>query len=96
MQPMDQLHRRDREAVEEVQKANEAWWTRNTMSYDWDEELGVLRGSVEWFDEIDRRFMSGARLFSSGSSFFGEFIPFEELRGKCVLEIGCGMGLTPS
>lgn len=79
--------------MEHVQKGNEEWWTRNTMSYDWDEQLGLQRGTLEWFAEIDRRFEEGARLFSTGDRAFDRFIPYRDLDGARVLEIGCGMAM---
>jgi 2-polyprenyl-3-methyl-5-hydroxy-6-metoxy-1,4-benzoquinol methylase len=35
----------------------------------------------------------GARLFGRGEEPFDKIIPFEQLKGRDVLEIGCGMGL---
>lgn len=79
-------------APEEVQVGNLAWWTENTMSYDWREGIAAGRFTAAWFDEIDRRLLFGARLFATSQSPFDRVIPFEALKGKRVLEIGCGMG----
>jgi 2-polyprenyl-3-methyl-5-hydroxy-6-metoxy-1,4-benzoquinol methylase len=76
-----------------VQLNNQRWWTTHTMSYDWNDRLTQVQYSKEWFDEIDKRFVNGARLFAHGSQLFDRIIPFSELAGKRVLEIGCGMGL---
>jgi 2-polyprenyl-3-methyl-5-hydroxy-6-metoxy-1,4-benzoquinol methylase len=62
------------------------------MSYDWTERIVTERFSAAWFDEIDRRFIHGARLFATNHVPFDRLIPFESLRGRRVLEIGCGMG----
>jgi 2-polyprenyl-3-methyl-5-hydroxy-6-metoxy-1,4-benzoquinol methylase len=79
--------------IAEVQAGNTAWWTANTMSYDWKDKVSKERFSPAWFDEIDRRFIHGARLFAHGAQPFDQIIPFADLAGKRVLEIGCGMGL---
>jgi len=76
-----------------VQAGNKQWWTSLTMSYDWSRKSKYERFSKEWFDEIDQRFIYGARLFAHDLSPFDRIIPFHELSGKSVLEIGCGMGL---
>jgi 2-polyprenyl-3-methyl-5-hydroxy-6-metoxy-1,4-benzoquinol methylase len=76
-----------------VQFNNQRWWTTHTMSYDWNDRVAEVRYSMEWFNEIDKRFVHGARLFAHGSELFDQIIPFDELAGKQVLEIGCGMGL---
>lgn len=76
-----------------VQQGNRRWWTVNTMSYDWRGEIQHPRFSPAWFDEIDRRFIHSARLFATSRTPFDRIIPIEALRGRRVLEIGCGMGL---
>lgn len=76
-----------------VQRGNEKWWSGNPMAYDWNDRVKLERFSKEWFDEIDRRFIHGARLFAHGKEPFDRIMPFDQLRGKRVLEIGCGMGL---
>lgn len=77
----------------DIQQGNRAWWSRNTMSYDWNDKVSLDRFSGAWFDEIDARFVHAARLFASDKQPFDRIIPFEALAGKRVLEIGCGMGL---
>jgi 2-polyprenyl-3-methyl-5-hydroxy-6-metoxy-1,4-benzoquinol methylase len=81
------------ETTDAVQAGNRAWWTEHTMSYDWNDKVGGEKFSLAWFDEIDRRFVFGARLFAHGDVLFDRIIPFDTLAGKSVLEIGCGMGL---
>ncbi len=80
-------------AAAEAQLGNKSWWTDNTMSYDWKDKVGGEQFSQEWFDEIDRRFIESARHFAHGARPFDKIIPFDELKGKRVLEVGCGMGL---
>lgn len=78
------------------QDLNRSWWETNPMTYEWGGENPHAPGTREWFSEIDRRF------FSSEVSFFAHdpkdqrpfsrFIPYDALRGKKVLEVGCGSG----
>ncbi len=76
-----------------VQEGNKRWWTENTMSYDWGERVPLERYSIEWYDEIDRRFVLDSALYAHENSIFDKIIPFDQLSGKRVLEVGCGMGL---
>lgn len=85
-------HRSDATALESIQEGNARWWTTHTMSYDWGERLNVEQYSLAWFDEIDRRFVRDSRLFAHHDKPFDRLIPFAQLAGKEVLEIGCGMG----
>lgn len=92
-QPDPDRKRRDGQSLNEVQAANRQWWTDNTMSYDWKSKIDAERFSLPWFDELDRRFIFGHRLFAHDARLFGRIIPFDRIRGRRVLEIGCGMGL---
>ena len=76
------------------QTENESWWTRNTMSYDWKRKIPVAPYSMPWFDEIDRRFLFGARLFTGEANPFAGLMGLDGLSGQRVLEIGCGMECT--
>lgn len=63
------------------------------MTYDWRKELSHPEGSVEFFQAIDRRFWEAAWFaHNPGDPPFSKLIPFDELKGKRVLEIGCGAG----
>jgi 2-polyprenyl-3-methyl-5-hydroxy-6-metoxy-1,4-benzoquinol methylase len=75
-----------------TQERNRSWWNRTPMSYDWRQKITLPEGSLEFFDEVDARFCSSSPYYL-GSKPFGQFIPFERLKGKRVLEIGCGLGL---
>jgi len=85
--------RRETVQLDQVQSANQDWWTQHTMSYDWNDRIGGEKFSGSWFDAADQRFIHGARLFAHDKRPFDLIIPFERLAGKRVLEIGCGMGL---
>ena len=88
----DEKRKSDVRDLPAVQESNQKWWTQHTMSYDWNEKLGIEKFTDAWFDEVDRRFVHGARLFAHDHTPFDRVIPFKELNGKRVLEIGCGMG----
>lgn len=83
----------DNQTAQETQRDNKRWWTDETMSYDWNSKIAYTKFSPEWFEEADRRFIFGSRLFAHNIEPFDKIIPFTDLRGKRVLEIGCGMGL---
>jgi ubiquinone/menaquinone biosynthesis C-methylase UbiE len=79
------------------QEANYSWWQRHPMTYDWQGTLELKSGSREWFEEIDRRFLSSAYYAKAGDgSPFGRFLRTEEVADKDVLEVGCGMGTHAS
>jgi 2-polyprenyl-3-methyl-5-hydroxy-6-metoxy-1,4-benzoquinol methylase len=75
-----------------VQQGNKSWWTAHTMSYDWEDRSALTPFTLPWFDDIDRRFLHAARLFSEDANPFEALMGVRELAGKRVLEIGCGMG----
>lgn len=75
------------------QHGNQQWWTENTMSYDWKKKADSPRYSKAWFDEIDSNFYHGARLFLDVANPFAALMNIDQLAGKRVLEIGCGMGM---
>jgi ubiquinone/menaquinone biosynthesis C-methylase UbiE len=75
------------------QRVNREWWESNPMTYDWEKTLQIDPGTLKWYDEIDRRFLDSA-YYAAGQNGqpFGRFLKPELVRGKQVLEIGCGMG----
>jgi SAM-dependent methyltransferase len=62
------------------------------MSYDWWNESDLVKFTDAWFSNIDQRFLHSARLYSDAFNPFDELLTIEQLKGKRVLEIGCGMG----
>lgn len=67
------------------------------MSYDVDEPIAAEEGSVEYFRELDSRVFAPRVLrLTQGRDGrpFSRFIPFAELSGKDVLEVGCGSGFA--
>jgi 2-polyprenyl-3-methyl-5-hydroxy-6-metoxy-1,4-benzoquinol methylase len=80
--------------LSEAQQKNVSWWEENPMTYDWENTLRLAPGSREWFEEIDRRFLS-ASYFAKGKDGgpFGRFMKPEHIADKEVLEVGGGMGM---
>jgi len=77
-----------------LQERNAAWWERNPMVYDnfRGHEVPATRAG---FEAVDRRFFSRCASWfaqAPGARPFSALIPFDRLRGKRVLEIGCGSG----
>jgi len=65
------------------------------MSYDWHKTIIPAEGTREFYEEIDRRFFSSSSFYRDpliSARRFQRWIPFDLLRGKRVLEIGCGLG----
>ena len=63
------------------------------MRYDWHEEVGAAAGTIAYFAEIDRRFLSSARQYMPCRQRpFEQVIPFTRLADQDVLEIGVGQG----
>jgi SAM-dependent methyltransferase len=86
-------HPRDEAEHDRWQSANRAWWEAAPMRYDWRDSIDEAPGSKAYFAEIDRRFLSAARVFMPWRSLpFDEVIPFAALRDADVLEIGVGHG----
>ena len=75
----------------------ETWWRDNPMTYAAEhgrtvyDDAAYQLGSREFFDRLDREFYSWNRPLH-GSRPFDRLFPYEEYRGKSVLEIGCGLG----
>src|SRR5262249_44101485 len=80
-------------SVDQVQQGSQGWWSENPMTYDWHRENAAQPLTLEWFKNADATFIHAARLFATDKSPFDRIIPLDEIRGKQVLEIGCGMGL---
>jgi 2-polyprenyl-3-methyl-5-hydroxy-6-metoxy-1,4-benzoquinol methylase len=74
-----------------LQTESRRWWETNPMSYDWHKTLQAQEGTLEFFHGIDSRFFASSS-FYSGKRPFEKWIPFDALKDKRVLEIGCGLG----
>jgi len=79
-----------------LQRQNADWWQTNPMIYDnFRGGLPMQSRTREWYEEIDRRFFDEVTSWfaqAPGERPFSALIPFERLKGKRVLEIGCGSG----
>jgi 2-polyprenyl-3-methyl-5-hydroxy-6-metoxy-1,4-benzoquinol methylase len=79
---------------------NSQWWEQNPMVYDWDRAFGDPSLTQVYFDKIDRLFGEGHSLCNNprwpAGFILENFIPYPDLKGKQVLEIGCGAGLVAS
>lgn len=78
-------------AAPELQQESRNWWHKHPMSYDWHDTNSAPEGTKEFFEESDRRFFNASPLYR-GQPPFSAWIPFQKLKGKRVLEIGCGLG----
>ena len=73
------------------------WWSAQPMTYGGTHgetnyaEGSVQRGSREFFEQADRRFYSWNTPLHDHRPF-GRLFPYDDYRGKKVLEVGCGMG----
>src|SRR4030095_1030489 len=78
-------------AAPELQQKSRNWWDQHPMNYDWYSTNTAAQNTKEFFDEIDRRFFLSSPLYE-GAVPFERVIPFAKLKGKRVLESGCGFG----
>lgn len=73
------------------------WWSAQPMTYGGTHGEtnyaggSVERGSREFFERADRRFFSWNMPLHDHRPF-GRLFPYDDYRGKKVLEVGCGMG----
>jgi len=73
------------------------WWEDNPMAYDWEGTNSYAPGSPEFYVEIDNRFWKAAWFaHQPGEEPFSRLIDYSSLKGKRVLEIGCGAGALSS
>ena len=84
----------------ESNEKNQSWWQDNPMSYDWSHDLGEIKYNKNYFGAIDHIFSYGHSLCNNPrwpeGYILENFIPYNDLQGKSVLEIGCGAGLITS
>jgi 2-polyprenyl-3-methyl-5-hydroxy-6-metoxy-1,4-benzoquinol methylase len=83
----------DGDKQDEWQQQNRSWWESNPMRYDWGDKIPAAEFTREFYEEIDKRFFfDSSRYMPRRERPFDEIIPFAELAGKEVLEIGVGNG----
>lgn len=86
------------EVVGESQEDNRQWWEAHPMTYEgWegDRRLAYSEDDPRFYREIDSTFFAGARHFSvahGDDKPFSSLIDFPHMKGRRVLEIGCGQG----
>lgn len=79
------------------------WWALSPMTYGethGETEYARPNGSIErakigskrFFELADERFYSWNTQLHTSVGPFGAIFPYEEMRGRDVLEVGCGMG----
>lgn len=75
------------------QQENRRWWNSKPMTYDWHGTAPAGEGTPAFFEEIDRRFARD-HFFGQGKGepLLSRLVPYGRLRGKRVLEVGCGAG----
>lgn len=70
------------------------------MTYDWEGHIQAEVGTPEFFRQSDNRALEAHRPFGHPhfpkEAPYSRLIDWKEVRGKRVLEIGCGMGLHAS
>ena len=72
---------------------NQNFWEKNSMRYDWRESIPYPEFSKEFYQEIDRRFLSAVHETMPWKKIpFDQWIDFTALKEKDVLEIGTGNG----
>ena len=62
------------------------------MTYNWSSGISHRSKSIPWFDEQDRLSVLAHAHFATEERPFDQLIPYDELAGKRVLEIGVGSG----
>lgn len=73
------------------------WWAENPMTYggvhgQTSYEDGAHNiGSLEFFNRLDQEFYSWNKPLHNEFQF-GSIFPYQEFKGKRILEIGCGLG----
>lgn len=65
-----------------------SWWNNYPFTYFVKEEIG----SWAFFRNVDRKIFKWCPWAHDGYPLFSKFIPYKELIGKKVLDIGCGTG----
>lgn len=78
------------------QQAIRDWWETNPMTYDWEAARLSEEGSKEWFKQVDEEFWDISKSFAHPNyphcAPFANLVDYNKIKGKKVLEIGCGAG----
>jgi len=76
-----------------IEDPNRQWWEGHPMRYDWRQSITSPELTLEFFDEIDRRFISQSKAYLNWRyTPFDNLIDYAKLRNSDVLEIGVGCG----
>jgi ubiquinone/menaquinone biosynthesis C-methylase UbiE len=82
------------------QNNNHDWWEKNPMTYDWEGIRKSKEGTKEWYYLADKEFWEISKEFAHpgypNCTPFSSLIDYKKIKGKNVLEIGCGMGAHAS
>jgi ubiquinone/menaquinone biosynthesis C-methylase UbiE len=80
----------------------QSWWTENPMVYGlrhgspvYEHEGKVTEvepGDTEFFENVDEQFYAWNRPLHASDRPFDRIFPYDEFKGRRVLEVGCGMG----
>lgn len=73
---------------EKLKAQVKSWWNNYPFTYFVKEEIG----SWAFFRNVDRKIFKWCPWAHDGYPLFSKFVPYKELVGKKVLDIGCGTG----
>lgn len=73
---------------EELKGKIKSWWNDYPFTFFVKEEIG----SWSFFRNVDRKIFKWCPWAHDGFPLFSKIVPYQELRGKRVLDIGCGTG----
>jgi len=72
----------------ELKQKVKSWWNSNLFNYNVIEK----EGTWEYFRNIDRKILKWVTWGQNGYPLLSNLIDYESLRGKKVLDVGCGSG----
>jgi len=69
------------------------FWEKNPMNYDWENKhTKHEEGTKKFYERIDRDFFKAETHLAINKKPFAKIIPFDWIKNKEVLEVGCGLG----